>query len=268
MSTALLYKASLVALDFVQPFLTIYTGLGFILTLLCAVVIAPAASPVLVPKYKDLDKHKKAYLDTLLGSTIHAVFVFYFTVYILLFDQLGDEYISSESALGRLLLRVSIGYFCADIILIMLDSKMRRDKMSVLHHFLGAYGIWLGLYHDGIALYWIVYRLVTESSTPFVNALHWMNAINYPKKSPIFIANSLMLTGVFYLCRIVIIPYHWYGLYYYVYLDPSMPVLWPPVIQYWMVITYTLLDTLNVIWAYKLTKGGYKIMKQLWKSSD
>ena len=267
MSTVV-YDTSLAVLNIVQPLLNVYTGFGFILTILCAAVIAPAASPVLVPKYKDLDKHKKAYLDTLLGSTIHAVSVSFLTVYVLLFDQLRNEYIFSESILAMVILQFSIGYFCADMILIMLDNKMRREKMSVLHHFLGAYGIWLGLTHNGVAVYWVVYRLFTESSTPFVNCLHWMNAIGYPKKSPLFITNSLMLTAVFYLCRIAIIPYHWYALYNYVYIDPSMAVLWPPLIQYWMVVTYTLLDALNIIWAYKLTKGGYRILKQLWKASD
>ena len=264
--SVVLYQAFLAVLDIVQPMFNFYTGFGFILTLLCGLLITPAATPVIVPKYKDLDKHKKAYLDTLFGSTIHAVILAVVTTYLLLFDKFGEEYIFSQSAVGRALLRFSLGYFCADAILIMLDSKMRGDTLSVIHHALGVFGIWLGVYYDGSAMYWVVYRFISESSTPFVNALHWMNAIGYPKRSPVFIANSLLLVAVFYSCRILLIPYHWYGLYYFVYLDPSVTIIWPIIIQYWVVITFILFDALNVIWAYKLTKGGCRVVKQLWKT--
>lgn len=252
-------------LDIVQPMFNFYTGFGFLFTILCGILIAPTISPVVVPKYKDLDKYKKAYLSTLLGSSIHAVVLTLVTIYLIVFDEFGEEYIFSQSAVGRALLRFSLGYFCADFILIMVDSKMRRDTLSVVHHALGVFGIWLGVYYDGVAMYWIVYRFIMESSTPFVNGLHWMNAIGYPKRSPLFIANSLLLVAVFYSSRIFIIPYHWYGLYYYVYLDPSVTLIWPIIIQYWIVITFVLFDALNLIWAYRLTKGGCKTVKQLWK---
>lgn len=257
-----------VVLGIVQPLFNFYTGFEFTLTLLCGLLITPTLSLVVVPKYENLDRHKKAYWNTLLGSTFHSVVLAVVTCYLMLFDQLREEYIFSQSAIGRALLRFSVGYFCSDFILIMMDSKMRRDTMSVTHHLLGVFGIWLGIYYDGAAMYWIVYRFITESSTPFVNFLHCMNAIGYPKRSPIFITNSMLLITTFYLCRILIIPYHWYGLYYYVYTDPSMTTIWPVIIQYWMVITFVLFDVLNVIWAYKLTKGACKVVKQFWKSSD
>ena len=254
-------------LDIIQPMFNFYTGFGFLFTMLCGLLIAPTVTPVMVPKYKDLDKHKKAYLDTLLGSTIHAVILTLVTIYLLVLDdKFGEEYIFSRSPVGRALLRFSLGYFCSDGILIMVDSKMRKDTLSVMHHALGVFGIWLGVYYDGAAMYWIVYRFIMESSTPFVNCLNWMNAIGYPKKSPVFIVNSLLLTAVFYSCRIFIIPYHWYGLYFYVYLDPSVTSIWPIIIQYWTVITFVLFDALNLIWAYRLTKGGCKTVKQLWKT--
>ena len=253
-------------LDIVQPMNNYYSGFGFLLTLLCGLLIAPTASRIIVPKYKDLDNHKKAYLDTLLGSTIHAIVLSVVAIYLLLFDKFGEEYILSRSAVGMALLQFSLGYFCADAILIMLDSKMRRETLSVMHHALGVFGIWLGVYSDGAAMYWVVYRFVTESSTPFVNFLHWMNAIGYPKRSPMFITNSLLLVAVFYSCRIFIIPYHWYTLYYYVYSDPSLKIIWPIVVQYWVVITYVLFDVLNMIWVYRLTKGGCRTVKQLWKT--
>ena len=255
-------------LDIVWPLFNLYTVLEFAVTLLCAFVIVPVISPVIVPKYKDLDKHKKAYWNTLFGSTFHSVILCVVTCYLMLFDELKEEYVFSQSLIGRALLRFSLGYFCADLFLVSLDSKMRADTMSVIHHILGVFGIWLGVYYDGVALYWIVYRFITELSTPFVNLLQCMSAIGHPKRSCLYITNSLLLVFTYYSARILIIPYHWYGLYYYVYLDPSLTVLWPVIIQYWIVITFVLFDVLNVIWAYKITKGGYKVLKQLRKSSD
>ena len=190
------------------------------------------------------------------------------TCYLLLFDQIREEYIFSQSVIGRALLRFSIGYFSADLVLVMLDSKMRKDVLGVMHHLLGIVGIWLGVYYDGVALYWVVYRFITESSTPFVNLLQCMNAIGYPRQSTLFITNSMLLMTTFYLTRIFIIPYHWLGLYYYVYLDPSVTTIWPVVIQYWIVVTFLLFDVINLIWAYRLTKGAYKVVKRSWKSSE
>ena len=252
----------------VQPLFNLYTVFAFLLTLICGFLITPAMSATIIPKYKELDRHKKAYWNTLPASSFHSIVLSLVTCYLMLFDQLKDEYIFSQSPIGRALLRFSVGYFCADFILIMLDSKMRRDTLSVIHHILGMFGIWLGIYYDGVAMYWIVYRFITETSTPFVNFLHCLRAVDYPKNAPLFVANSLLLIATFYLCRIVIIPYHWYGLYYYVYTDPSMTTIWPVLIQYWTVITFVLFDALNVTWTYKLTKGACKMVKQLRKSSD
>ena len=263
--SAALYQA---AFGVVQPLFNFYTIFEFLLTLVCGFLIIPAVSAAIVPKYKELDRHKKAYWDTLPASTFHSIVLSLVTCYLMLFDQLRDEYIFSQSPIGRALLRFSVGYFCADFILIMLDSKMRRDTLSVVHHILGMFGIWLGIYFDGVAMYWIIYRFITETSTPFVNFLHCMRAVGYPKNSPLFVANSLLLITTFYLCRMVIIPYHWYGLYYYVYTDPSMTTIWPVIIQYWTVITFVLFDALNVVWAYKLTQGACKVVKQLRKPSD
>lgn len=262
------YKIVLGVLDIVQPLFNFYTAFGFLLTLLCGFFVTPTLSPVIVPKYKDLERHKKAYWNTLLASTIHAVILTVVTIYLLMFDRLGEEYIVSSSAYGRALVRFSEGYFCADTILVMLDSKMRRDTLSVLHHALGVIGIWLTIYFDGVALYWVVYRFIMESSTPFVNFLQCMNTIGHPKQSLLYAANSLMLMTAFYSSRILIIPYHWFGLYFYVYLDPSTTMLWPVIIRYWVVVTFLLFDVINLIWAYRLTKGGCKVLRQLQKSSE
>ena len=254
-------------LGVLYPACNFYTGLGCLVTLLCGLIVSPALSPVFTPKYKEFGRHKKAYWDTLLGSTIHAVVAATVAIYALLFDQLSNEYIISQSSIGRSLIQFCFGYFCVDLMFCMLDSEMRKDFMSTLHHTLAVVGSWLAISHEGVATYWVVLRLSTELSTPFVNILWYFLFTNYPKQSTLFITNSLLLVITFYGCRIFTIPYYWIAMYYHVYQNPSTPVMWPIGISYWIVMSNIVVDVLNVIWAYKIARGGYKSLKHLQKSS-
>ena len=251
----------------VCPVCNIYTGLGCLVTLLCSLIISPTLSPIVAPKYKQFGKHKKAYWDTLLGSTFHAIVSATVGIYALLFDQLNNEYIISQSPIGKSLIQFCLGYFCVDLVLCLLDSEMRKDVMSTLHHTLAVVGTWLAVCHEGVATYWVVLRLTTELSTPFVNVLWYLLFINYPKKSTLFITNSLLLVVTFYGCRIFTIPYNWIAMYYRVYLNSSTPAIWPTSIMYWIVMSNIVVDVFNIIWAYKITRGSYKSLKQLQKSS-
>ena len=254
-------------LGILYPVCNFYTGLGCLVTLLCGLMISPTLSPIVAPKYKELGRHKKAYWDTLLGSTFHAIVTATVGIYALFFDQLNKEYIISQSQIGRSLIQFCLGYFYVDFTFCMLDSEMRKDIMSTLHHTLAVIGAWLAVCHEGVATYWVVLRLTTELSTPFVNVLWYLLFINYPKKSILFIANSLVLVVTFYGCRIFTIPYCWTAMYYQVYLNPNTHAIWPTAIMHWIVMSNIVVDVLNVIWAYKIAKGGYKSLKQLQKSS-
>ena len=256
-----------VVLNGILPVFNIYTGIGCFMTLLCGIVLSPVLTPMVVTKYSEFDRHKKAYWNTLLGSTVHAIIVTVMTCYALLFDSLGEEYIFSLSPIGRALIRFSLGYFITDFVFVMADREMRRDVMNFCHHTISMFGIWLGVYNDGVALFWIVYRFFSELSTTFVNIRWCMSAVNYPKSSSAYIVNSLMLAVTFYIARIFIIPYHWYTMYY-VYLDPSITMVWPLFIRYWMIITFVVFDILNIVWAYKIVAGGYKLLNKSHKQSE
>lgn len=254
-------------LDIIYPLFNFYTGFGCFVTLLCGLIFSPTLSPVVVPKYRELGIQKKAYWDTLLGSTFHATVSATVAVYALLFDQLGNEYIFSQSKVGRSIVQFSCGYFCVDFIFCILDSEMRKDIMSTAHHTLAMTGAWLTVYYDGVALYWAILQLSTELSTPFVNILWYLLCIDYPKKSILFITNSLLLVITFYVCRIFTIPYHWVTLYYHVYLDPNGAVAWPIFVWCWITMSYIVVDALNVVWAYKIARGSYKSLRNIQKSS-
>lgn len=249
------------------PLFNLYTGFGCLTTLSCGLIISPTLSPLLVPQYKEFGRHKKAYWDTLLGSTFHAIVSASVAIYALLFDQLSKEYIFSHSVIGRSLIQFCFGYFCVDFTLLMMDSEMRKDIMSTLHHTLAVMGGWLAVCNEGVAMYWVVLRLTTELSTPFVNILWYMLFIDYPKKSKLFITNSLLLVTTFYTCRIFTIPYYWIKIYYYIYQDPNVSRVWPIGLQYWIMMSSLVVDVLNVIWAYKIVRGSCKSLKQLQKPS-
>lgn len=233
------------------------------MTLLCGLVISPTLSPIVAPKYKGLSKHKKAYWNTLLGSTCHAVISAMVATYALVFDRLSTEYIFSHSVVGRSLIQFCLGYFCVDLTFCMLDSEMRKDKLSTLHHTLAVIGAWMAVCHEGVAMYWVILPITTEFSTPFVNVLWYLMFIDYPRHSKLFIVNSLLLVITFYACRILTIPYHWIAMYHYVYWSPSENVAWPIGIQCWIMMSYLAMDVLNVTWAYRIARGCCKQIKSL-----
>ena len=243
-----------------------YTGLGCLVTLFCGSIISPALSPIVAPKYKEFGKHKKAYWDTLLGSTLHAIISATVAIYALLFDQLNKEYIISQSTTGISLIKFCLGYFYVDFTFCMLDSEMRKDIMNSLHHTLAVIGAWLAVCHEGVATYWVVLRLTTELSTLFVNILWYLLLTNHPKQSALFITNSVLLIITFYGCRIFTIPYYWIAIYSHVYQNASTAIMWPTGLFSWIVMSNMVVDVLNVIWAYKIVRGGYKSLRQLWKS--
>lgn len=254
-------------LDIIYPLFNLYTGLGCLMTLLCGLIISPTLSPIISPKYNELGKHKKAYWNTLLGSTCHAVISATVATYALIFDQLSTEYTFSHSVIGKSLIQFCLGYFCVDLTFCMLDSELRKDTLNTLHHILAVTGAWMAICYKGVAMYWVVFPVTTEFSTPFVNVLWYFLLINYPKQSKLFIINSLLLVTTFYACRILTIPYHWIAMYHYVYQDPSVSAVWPIGIQWWIVMSYLAVDVLNVTWAYKLARGCYKSLKQLQKTN-
>ena len=239
---------------------------SFTVTLLCPFVICPLLFPVLVPGYRSLGRRRN-HFDTLLSSTLHAVVASSLTCYILMFGSLGTNRVFSKSSLGFTTLQISLGYFVADFFVCLKDPDLRKDIGSLLHHLAGIIGIGLGLYNQGLYAFFIIFRLISELSTPFVN-LRWVfYELGPPYKDSLwYYVVSLGMVVSFFLCRILVLPWLWYQLLTTI-VDPSSVIV-PLVLRVWICINYTIFDVLNVYWFGKMIRGAVKVCRNWQKRAS
>ena len=82
---------------------------------------------------------------------------------------MGTNLVYSKSQLGFTVLQLSLGYFVADFVFCCMDSNLRWDKASMIHHIAVIIGVWLTLYFQGKFMFFVFARFISELSTPVVN---------------------------------------------------------------------------------------------------
>ena len=227
----------------------------FVLVFVIARVVSPWLGQTFFPDSHSKLGKKLSLFNSLVCSTLHAVLVSGLIFYILATDCMGGSRVFSKCYLGFLAMQCSLGYFCADLISCLTDSELRKDKSMLAHHVIGIIGLFLGLFHQGKFMFFIVYRFINESSTPFVNTF-WLLKILKKQKSTIFLVNSLLMVAVFFACRICPIWWHW-SIFYRTLMDPAV-VLLPWYLRLWTVLTYVIFDALNLAWFWKMFRGAIR----------
>ena len=239
-----------------------YFRILFILTFISPRVISPWLGRTLIPEsYAKLGKYLSL-VNTLFMSTLHAVVVSLTTLYILATVCMENR-VFSKCWLGFATMQLSLGYFVGDFINCLVDAELRKDKANLAHHVVGMIGLYLGLYHQGKFMFFIVYRFVAECSTPFVN-MFWLLRLMKKQQSKLFVVNSVLMVTVFFACRIAPIPWHWYK-FFWTQMDPAV-VLLPWYLRLWTLATYVVFDALNLLWFRKMLNGCIKFFLKSDKS--
>ena len=182
---------------------------AFLFTLFCCLVLSPQIRLYLVKVCGELPKHSTRHFDTLLASTVHAIVAVVLASYSLAFGLLGTYRVFSKSPLGFMTLQMSLGYFVADFLIILVDPKLRSDKGSVAHHITGIVGIITCLYLQGKLMFFIISRLISEASTPFVN-MRWVLHELHIADGSLFKTAAYGMLVTFFATRIAI-PCHGTG---------------------------------------------------------
>ena len=228
---------------------------AFFTTLFVCFVVSPPIRLYLAKVCGELPERSTKHFDTLLGSTVHAVVVVAFTFYIMAFGLLGEYRVFSKSSLGFITLQVSLGYFLADLVIVLMDPKLRSDKGSLMHHLAGITGIGLCLYFQGKLMYFIIARLISEASTPFVN-LRWILHEFHITDGKLFKTAAHGMLVTFFTARIVTMPWYWYETYH-CYMHPGI-VLVPDCFKVWAICNFLVFDMLNLYWFYRMVLGAIK----------
>ncbi|XP_060058103.1 TLC domain-containing protein 4 isoform X2 [Erinaceus europaeus] len=102
------------------------------------------------------------------------------------------------------------------------------------------------------------FRLLAELSSPFVNQRWFFEVLKYPKSSKANVINGILMAVVFFIVRIAVMP-PFYAYLYSVYgTEPYMRL--GLVIQLSWVFSCLILDVMNVIWMYRISKGCIKVI--------
>ncbi|CAL8271313.1 unnamed protein product [Lota lota] len=237
--------------------LTVVAG-SFVSFQLLFSVASPLLSAVLTPAYGLLPANKLTEWNSRLVSTVHALVVGLFCLYILCFDdKVNADPVWGDPHLVKLNVAITCGYLVYDLVLLACNWSTMGDSFFVCHHLaaLYAYGYVLT---RGVLPYFANFRLISELSTPFVNQRWFFEMLKYPRSHRLVVLNGVAMAAVFFLVRIAVMPPYWasvfatFGTEAFDRLGVGAQVAW--------ISSCIALDVLNTIWMYKIARGCYKVL--------
>uniref|UniRef100_A0A7N6BVC5 TLC domain-containing protein n=2 Tax=Anabas testudineus TaxID=64144 RepID=A0A7N6BVC5_ANATE len=172
-------------------------------------VASPRLSSIITPGYGQLPPTKLTEWNSRLVSTVHALIVGLFCLYILWFDDVVNANpVWGDPSLVKLNVAITCGYLLYDLVLLACNWSTMGDTFFVCHHLaaLYAYGYVLT---RGVLPYFANFRLISELSTPFVNQRWFYEALKYPRSHRLVVSNGVAMAVVFFLVRIAVMPSYW-----------------------------------------------------------
>ncbi|KAM6263927.1 TLC domain-containing protein 4-B-like isoform 2-T8 [Spheniscus humboldti] len=162
-----------------------------------------------------------------------------------------------DPSIVKLNIAITTGYLISDLLLIIYYWKAIGDKFFVIHHLAALYAYYFVL-SKGLLAYFGNFRLLAEFSTPFVNQRWFFEVLGYPKSSKANIINGVLMTVVFFVVRIAVMPIYYshvissFGTEAFQRLGFAAQSAW--------IISSVVLDVMNVMWMVKIAKGCYKVI--------
>ncbi|NXC20087.1 TM56B protein, partial [Corythaeola cristata] len=214
-------------------------------------VLSSWVSTRITPSFNDLSQKRKIEWNSRTVSTFHALVVGGFCLYILLYDDaVNADRLWGDPSIVKLNIAITTGYLISDLLLIIYYWKAIGDKFFVIHHLAAL---------KGLLAYFGNFRLLAEFSTPFVNQRWFFEVLGYPKSSKANIINGVLMTVVFFLVRIAVMPIYYshvissFGTAAFQRLGFAAQSAW--------IISSVVLDVMNVMWMVKIAKGCYKVIR-------
>ena len=206
--------------------------------------------------YKNFSKALRLEAKVKLVSTMHSIWVTCNSIYMLFIDH-ADDIVWFAPTYAIRNAAISTGYLLGQTFLMLLYWKDLGAADMLVHHVVAfsAFSICL---QNGYLTYFVNLRLIAELSTPFLN-VRWLLATIGAKNSLVYYYNGLIFTAIFFLCRVAIIPYHYYILYVMTQTDTYKMAVGNVIHVVWLTVC-VIIDTLDVVWFYKLIRGLRKYL--------
>ncbi|XP_013371922.1 PREDICTED: transmembrane protein 56 isoform X1 [Chinchilla lanigera] len=211
--------------------------------------------------FSSLSLEKKIEWNSRVVSTCHSLVVGILGLYVFFFDEATRaDPLWGDSSLVKLNIAIASGYLISDLLIIICYWKVIGDKFFIIHHCTALYAYCFVLKCQ-VLEYVANFRLLAELSSPFVNQRWFFEALKYPKFSKANVVNGILMTVVFFIVRIAVIPPYYSFLYSVYGTEPFIRLGF--VIQYSWVSTCIVLDVMNVMWMIKIYKGCIKVISLL-----
>ncbi|XP_028666955.2 TLC domain-containing protein 4-B [Erpetoichthys calabaricus] len=221
--------------------------------------ISPWMSIYVSSGFKKLSVKQKIEWNSRTVSTLHALIVGIFCLYILMFDDaVNEDPVWGDPTLVKLNVAITTGYLISDLLLIFYYWKAIGDKFFVVHHVAALYAYYYVL-GQGFLPYFANFRLLAEFSTPCVNQRWFFEVLGYPKSSKPNIANGVMMAVIFFMVRIAVMPLYYkkmisiYGTEAFYRLSFGGRSAW--------ICSSICLDIMNIMWMHKIARGCYKVLR-------
>ncbi|KAM6124181.1 LOW QUALITY PROTEIN: TLC domain-containing protein 4-B-like [Pterocles gutturalis] len=219
-------------------------------------VLSSWVSTRITPGFNNLSQKRKIEWNSRTVSTFHALVVGGFCLYILLYDDaVNADRLWGDPSIVKMNIAITTGYLISDLLLIIYYWKAIGDIFFVIHHLAALYAYYFVLSKGLLAFG--NFRLLAEFSTPFVNQRWFFDILGYPKSSKANIINGVLMTVVFFVVRIAVMPMYYshvmssFGTEAFQRLGFAAQSAW--------IISSVVLDVMNVMWMVKIAKGCYII---------
>jgi len=212
----------------------------------------------LFPFYAKLSKGDRAEWGSRVVSTLHAIVATYGSIYALFNEKSfrEDPFLGQPSAACQWYLKVSIGYFLYDLVLVLAEKQL-RTMGTIIYHVLGLVGFPASISGEQVQFFTILQNS-TEITTPFVNN-RWFLAVSKQANSQFYMINGLVMTFGFVLYRAVIIPSITLSTFYY-HWDKYQQV--SDVIYFLLPVCEIGISLLNFYWSYLMVRGMLKHLQK------
>lgn len=240
-------------------------------SLMICLIIHHGISPIVFKRYnkayRALTRVKRMEWDSRTVSSIHATVVSLLCIYALSMDRLLWQHpIVYTSHTGLIALSVSVGYFLCDLVSMPFYWWNKQLIIFIFHHAAAAFAFYEVVTYRS-CVFFGVYRLTTELSTPFINQRWFYRTIGHKPDRPRVASVTLMFALLFAITRnLMIIPF-WY-ISYRAYHSPAynICVQYIPGIKLMFISCCLILDILNIYWASRAYRIGFRSAKLLWSA--
>ena len=225
-------------------------------TVLCPYILSPLLCRAVFGKCTPA-KSKKLF-HSLLSSTIHAIISSSLCLYILLTGLLGTNRCFSKTPLGFTTVQISLGYWLGDLIVFFMHINVCKYKRSIVHHLIAIFSLALCLFLQGKVMFFIICHFISSISVPVANLRRFLSYTGH-KSGLLYYFSSTSTLILFFLCRVVTIPWHWYELISTLYYADDCALILALSLRIYLVLSCGVIDALNMYWCFRILIGVIKL---------